>query len=408
MIDYYETKTQPVTKRMVWEAYHKVRKQKGGAGIDQVTLTEYAKDLSKNLYKIWNRMSSGSYFPPEVKGVEIAKKSGGKRDLGIPTVSDRIAQQVVKSYLEPKVNHTFHEDSYGYRRGKNAHQALEKATYRCRLYPWVLDMDISKFFDTLDHELMLKALRYYTKERWVLMYVERWLKAGMVKEGAYWSRELGTPQGGVISPLLANIYLHFAFDKWMEKHHRWIRFERYADDVVIHCKSENQAVYIKDVVCKRLAEVKLKINESKTHIVYCKNENHRENHKRVSFDFLGYTFRPRLCKMRSGLRLQYLPCMSRSAKVEVIRQISRLQLHKHQIPIQSIAEILNPKIRGWMQYYCRFSKWTTVWVWRVLNLRLVKWLKWTRKFSKKSSINWLKRVYRTHPDLFAHWKLSHF
>ena len=408
MIDYYETKTQPVTKQMVWEAYHKVSKQKGGAGIDQVTLAEFAKDLSRNLYKLWNRMSSGSYFPPEVKVVEIAKKTGGTRRLGIPTVSDRIAQQVVKSYLEPKVDKTFHEDSYGYRKGKNAHQALEQVTYRCRLYPWVLDMDLSKFFDTLDHELMLKALSYYTKERWVLIYVERWLKAGMIKEGLSLSRELGTPQGGVISPLLANIYLHFAFDKWMERHHQWIRFERYADDIVIHCKSERQAKYIKDVVIKRLAEVKLKINESKTQLVYCRSENHREYHKRVSFDFLGYTFRPRLCKMRGGLRLQYLPCMSRSSKVEVVRQIRQLRLHKHQVSIQRIAQLLNPKIRGWMRYYCRFSKWTTVWVWRVLNLRLVKWLKWTRRFSKKRSINWLRRVYKTQPNLFAHWELCHF
>lgn len=408
MIDYYETKTQPVTKQMVWEAYHKVRKQKGGAGIDRVSLLDYAKDLSANLYKLWNRMSSGSYFPPDVKAIEIDKRSGGKRKLGIPTVSDRIAQQVVKRYLEPKVDHTFHDDSYGYRRGKSAHQALAKASYRCRIYPWVLDMDISGFFDNLDHGLMLKAIRRYTTEQWVIMYVERWLKAGMQQDGEHLSRERGTPQGGVISPLLANIYLHFAFDKWMERNHLWIRFERYADDIVIHCKSEKQANFIKELVCKRLAACELKINEAKTHIAYCRNENHREDHKRVSFDFLGYTFRPRICKGQTGLSLQYLPCMSRQSKSAVVRQIRKLNLHKHQVSIQRIAEMLNPRIRGWMQYYCKFNKWTTVWVWRVLNLRLVKWLKWTRRFSKKRAIRWLKLVYKTQPNLFEHWKLVHF
>lgn len=408
MIDYYETKTQPVTKRMVWEAYHKVRKQKGGPGIDQVTLADYAKDLSANLYKLWNRMSSGSYFPPEVKVIEIDKKTGGKRRLGIPTVSDRIAQQVVKSYLEPKVDFTFHEDSYGYRRGKDAHQALEKAIYRCRYYPWVIDMDISKFFDNLDHELMLKALKHYTEERWVIMYVERWLKAGMLCEDEYLPRDQGTPQGGVISPLLANMYLHFAFDKWMEKNHPWICFERFADDIVIHCKSEKQAHFIKAAITERLSECKLRINEEKTHMVYCRSENHKDNHKQVCFDFLGYTFRPRLCRTRSGVRLLYLPCMSRRVKVEVTRQIRKLKLHKHQVSIQELASFLNPKIRGWMQYYCRFSQWTTVWVWRVLNLRLVKWLKWTRRFSKKRAIRWLIMVYKRQPNLFAHWRLVHF
>ena len=269
-------------------------------------------------------------------------------------------------------------------------------------------MDISGFFDNLDHELMLKAVKHYTTERWVIMYVDRWLKAGMLKDGDHLLRDRGTPQGGVISPLLANIYLHFAFDKWMEQNHRWIRFERYADDIVIHCKSEKQAIFIKDVVCKRLAACDLKINETKTHIAYCRNENHRESHKQVCFDFLGYTFRPRICKLRKGLSLQYLPCMSRGSKAKVVGQIRNLQLHKRQISIQRLAEMLNPRIRGWMQYYCRFSKWTTVWVWRVLNLRLVKWLKWTRRFSKKRAIKWLKLVYKTQPDLFAHWKLVHF
>lgn len=241
MTDYYETKTQPVTKKMVWEAYRKVSANGGSAGIDQLDLETYAEDLRGNLYKLWNRMTSGSYFPRPVREVKIPKRSGGHRALGIPTIDDRIAQQVVKSHLEPKVDGVFHPDSYGYRQGKSAHQAIDKAAGRCSRYAWVLDLDIKGFFDNLDHELMLKGLQYYVQEKWVSMYVERWLKAGVIREGELVIREKGTPQGGVISPLLANIYLHITFDKWMQVHYPDIMFERYCDDIIVHCRTEKEA-----------------------------------------------------------------------------------------------------------------------------------------------------------------------
>lgn len=219
MIDYYETKQHPITKEMVLDAYKKVKSKKGSAGVDEQSLQDFGENLSGNLYKIWNRMTSGSYFPPVVKEVRIPKKTGGFRSLGIPTVSDRIAQQVIKSYLEPKVDSSFHSDSYGYRPRKSAHQALEKAVSRSGYYSWVVDLDIRGFFDNIDHTLLMKAVKRYTKEGWVLMYIERWLKAGVSWNGEIAKRTNGTPQGGVISPLLANIFLHFAFDKWMQIHH---------------------------------------------------------------------------------------------------------------------------------------------------------------------------------------------
>jgi len=299
MIDYYETKTNPITKKMVLDAYKKVRENGGSAGVDEQTLADYVKNLPKNLYKLWNRLASGSYFPAPVKEVKIPKKPKGFKSLGIPTVEDRIAQQVIKSYLEPKVDPSFHPDSYGYRPGKSAHDALSMADKRCHEFKWVLDIDIKGFFDNLDHALLLKGLEHYTREKWVILYVKRWLKAGvLLQDNAFVKREMGTPQGGVISPLLANIYLHFTFDKWIEKYYSYIRFERYCDDVIIHCNSQFQAAFIKGVITKRFKECRLELNEGKTHMVYCRNQYRKEKHKMVSFDFLGYTFRPRMWKTK--------------------------------------------------------------------------------------------------------------
>ncbi|MCG2591101.1 group II intron reverse transcriptase/maturase [Rhodohalobacter sulfatireducens] len=408
MTDYYETKSQPISKLMVWMAYRKVKANGGSAGIDRVSLEAFSNDLSGNLYKLWNRLSSGSYFPPPVKQVKIPKKSGGQRSLGIPTVADRIAQQVVKTWLEPKLEPIFHEDSYGYRPGKSAHQALAKANYRCRYYDWVLDLDIAGFFDNIDHDLMLKALDHYHVPKWVCMYVQRWLQADVVQvDGQRISTGKGTPQGGVISPLLANLYLHVGFDGWMRKHHPNIPFERYADDIVVHTRSKAQAEFIKGRITARMEECNLQLHPEKTHIVYCKDERRRENQSQTSFDFLGYTFRPRMCNTRQGRRLWYLPCMSRKAKVSVTEYLKKLNLHKYKGTIQQMAGLLNTRIRGWMNYYCQWSKWTTTWVWRVLNLKLIKWLKWNRRFSKKRAVNWLKKVYKANPGLFAHWSLVH-
>jgi RNA-directed DNA polymerase len=407
MIDYYETKTHPITKKMVLEAYKKVKSNGGSAGVDQQDLESYAKDVRGNLYKLWNRMTSGSYFPAAVREVKIPKKSGGERSLGIPTINDRIAQEVVKSYLEPKVDSSFHRDSFGYRKGKNAHQALEIAKSRCRGYDWVIDMDIKGFFDNIDHELVMKALKVYTKETWVIMYVERWLKMGGMRDGKISERDKGTPQGGVISPLLANIFMHFAFDKWMERRFPSLRFERYCDDVIVHCRTQKEASFVKWEITKRLKECKLELNEEKTHTVYCRDLNRREKHKQVSFDFLGYTFRPRLHNTKDGLLLRFGPCMSTKAKTAVIDKIRSIRVHRLKITIEELSALLNPMLRGWINYYCKFNKWSTKALWMLLNDRLVKWLKNRRKFNRTRAFQWLKAVYKTRPNLFAHWQIAH-
>lgn len=407
MIDYYETKQHPITKRMVLDAYRKVRENKGSAGVDGQSLEDFAVDAKGNLYRIWNRMTSGSYFPSVVKEVRIPKKSGGTRGLGIPTVSDRIAQQVVKSYLEPKVEGSFHPDSYGYRPNKSAFQALGKATTRCGYYSWVVDLDIRGFFDNIDHELMMRAVRKYTKEKWVLMYIERWLKAGVSKEGEIMSREKGTPQGGVISPLLANIFLHFVFDLWMQKNHSNMPFERYCDDAIIHCSTEKQANFIKNAVAKRMRECKLELNEEKTQVVYCKSHIHTESHKKVSFDFLGYTFRPNQSLTEKGLKLTYFPCMSTTSKNEVRQKVRKIVTRSFKSTIQELAQILNPKIRGWYQYYCKYSRWTTEGLWYWINQKLVNWIMDNRRFNKGRAIRWLRNVYQSYPTLFGHWSFIH-
>jgi len=407
MIDYYETKQHPITRKMVLEAYKHVRSNKGAAGVDGQTLEEFAKVAPRELYKIWNRMTSGCYYPSDVREVLIPKKSGGLRMLGIPTVSDRIAQQVVKAYLEPIVEPTFHENSYGYRPGRNAHQALEKVSKACKYYNWILDIDIRKFFDSIDHELMMKALQWYTKEKWVLMYVERWLKAGIFRSGKSESRDQGTPQGGVISALLANIYLHVAMDKWMEKNHPYLHFVRYCDDAVIHCSSEKQARFIKDVLAKRLKACKLALNEEKTVIAYCRNQIHKESHRKVCITFLGYTFRPVLSPTRNGWILFYTPCMSAGAKKEIRAKVRAVIRERFVGTIQELAAQLNSKIRGWIRYYCAFSAKTTYGLWYWMNQRLVEWVRKLRGFSKHRAYRWMKRVYANAPGLFAHWQLCH-
>lgn len=407
MIDYYETKQHPVTKKMVLDAYKRVRENKGSAGADDQSLEDFAEQRTANLYKIWNRMTSGSYYPPVVKEVLIPKKSGGTRALGVPTVSDRIAQQVVKSYLEPKVEGSFHEDSYGYRPGKSAHQALEQTRKRCTYHSWVIDLDIQKFFDSIDHELMMRAVRRYTKEKWVLMYVERWLKAGVMSEGQIKSRETGTPQGGVISPLLANIYLHFAFDMWMKKNYPDMPFERYCDDAIVHCWSEKQAKFIRDKISQRMKECKLELNEEKTQIVFCKNQNHKGNHKQVSFTFLGYTFRPRVCRTKNGRIMLLLPHMSQNSKKEVRRKVKEIITSRFTGTIHQMSGILNPKIRGWYNYYCKYSKWETRDLWYWLNQRIIKWIMARRKMGKDRAHKYLRGIYKSRPNLFLHWQVKH-
>ena len=236
----------PITKQMVWEAYLEIKGKGKAAGVDNQSLDDFNKNLADNLYRLCNRMASGSYFPPAVRRAEIPKSDGRKRLLGIPIITDRIAQMVVKRRLEPQVDPYFDEDSYGDRPGKSAHDAVGQTRRRCWKRDWVVDLDIKAFFDSIDHELMMKALEKHTDERWVLLYVKRWLEAPVqLVDGSLEERLVGTPQGGVVSPLLANLFLHYAFDCWMRRNQSDILFERYADDIVCHCPSRERAERLK-------------------------------------------------------------------------------------------------------------------------------------------------------------------
>jgi RNA-directed DNA polymerase len=324
-----KTKPYAISKKVVYEAFLRVKANKGSAGIDEESIEEFELNLKDNLYKLWNRMSSGSYFPPAVKAVDIPKKAGGTRTLGIPTVTDRIAQMVVKLYFEPSVEPYFHEDSYGYRPRKSAIQALEITRKRCWKYNWVLEFDIKGLFDNIDHVLLMKAVEKHTNIKWVKIYIERWLKAPFQTKEGVKERTSGTPQGGVISPVLANLFLHYTFDKWMTIKHPNNPFARYADDAVIHCNSEAEAVRLLESLNNRMNECKLELHPTKTRIVYCKDGDRKENHENISFDFLGYTFRPRRSKNRWGKHfVNFTPAISNKSKKSIRQEVRdwRLQL----------------------------------------------------------------------------------
>lgn len=405
-----KTKSFPVTKRMVWEAYLRIKANKGGAGIDQVSLEDFDKDLKNNLYKLWNRLASGSYFPPPVKEVAIPKGQGKVRLLGIPTVADRIAQTVVKDYLEPTIDPVFSNSSFGYRPKRNAHQALELARGNCWKYKWVIDLDIQNFFDELNHELLLKALRKHTQESWILLYIERWLHSEVVKQdGTKVKREKGVPQGSVIGPLLSNLFLHYAFDKWMENNHPRASFERYADDVIVHCFTEKQARFLLDKITQRLANCKLKVHPEKTKIVHCKDSSSNDNYKQVGFNFLGFTFKPRLCQKANGkIFLGYTPAVSKAAIKKMYSKVKALKLYLLSgKELKDLACILNPMMMGWINYFNKFRP-SALWSFflRIHNL-LIKWA--GKKYknmrtSKVRAIHWLTNQYKATPELFAHWK----
>jgi group II intron reverse transcriptase/maturase len=287
-----EAKPFDIPKREVWEAFKKVKANQGAAGVDGQSIADFEADLSNNLYKLWNRLSSGSYFPLPVRRVDIPKANGGTRPLGIPTVADRVAQEVARRYLEPRLEPVFHTDSYGYRPGRSAIDAVRQARQRCWRYDWVLDIDVKGYFDSIDWELMLKAVRRHTDCAWVLLYIERWLKAPVqMEDGSVVPRTAGTPQGGVVSPLLANLFLHYAFDTWMARSFPRIPFERYADDAICHCKSAEEAQALWGVLADRFAGCKLVLHPEKTKIVYCKDANRRGDFPNQAFDFLGFSFR---------------------------------------------------------------------------------------------------------------------
>lgn len=408
------TKSLPITKQMVWDGYLSVKRNGGGAGIDQMTIEELELHLGDELYKLWNRMSSGSYFPPAVKRVLIPKGGKGYRPLGIPTVLDRIAQSVVKAYIEPRLEEVFHENSYGYRAGKSAHQALEKARINCRQYDWVIDLDIKGFFDNIDHELLMKAVEKHAPERWVQMYVKRWLEAEVFHEdGRYEKAERGTPQGGVISPLLANLYLHYAFDVWMKKNEGSAPFERYADDIIIHCKTEEDAEALLARIKERFKKCGLELNPEKTQIVYCADSKRKGKTKRAKkFTFLGYDFKPRR-KWNRDARREFTGFeLGISGKAILKIRKTLVQLVKR-LPtgtsLEDIAATVNAKLRGWIMYYAKCNKWETLVLWTWFNYQLVKWLmKRFRRFKhgSRSATGWLRMRYQLNPKLFAHWSLA--
>jgi RNA-directed DNA polymerase len=400
-----------VSKRLVWEAYKLVRENKGAAGVDRETIEAFSEKLRDNLYKLWNRMSSGSYFPPPVRTVSIEKRGGGERRLGIPTVADRIAQAVVKMVLEPVVDPVFHVDSYGYRPGKSALEAVGTARRRCWKYDWVIDLDIKGFFDNLDHELVLRAVRKHTDCRWVLLYIERWLKApAQLDDGSLEQRTKGTPQGGVISPLLANAFLHHAFDGWMKEEHSDVPFERYADDIVIHCATEHQARSVLESVRSRLRRCKLELHPEKTRIVYCRDDNRRGGHPDTRFDFLGYEFRPRSVKGRTGkLFVGFTPAISPKSLRRMYETVRGWRLHRwSDKSLEEVATRTNPAIRGWINYYGRYSKSALGFFFYRFNRVLTKWARRKHKRLRrrlKLATGWLARIARSEPALFAHWAL---
>lgn len=400
-----------IEKRWVYEAYKVIRSNGKAAGVDGQSLEEFEEDLSGNLYKIWNRMSSGTYFPPPVRAVPIPKKSGGERILGVPTVADRVAQMVVKRAIEPTLESIFLADSYGYRPGKSALDAVGATRERCWKYDWMLEFDIRGLFDNIDHELLLRAVRKHVTCKWALLYIERWLKAPMVKEdGTKVERNCGTPQGGVVSPILANLFLHYAFDLWMTRTHPDLPWCRYADDGLVHCRSQQEAEALKAELQARFAECHLEMHPTKTKVVYCRDGKRRGKYPNVTFDFLGYCFRPRLVRrFRDNLLFcGFNPAVSASA-VKAMRQAIRdMDLRRQtQLSLEEIAGRLNPILRGWMGYYGRYAPSALKPVLRYVNLTLVAWA--TRKFKrfkgrKTEAGRFFERLARTRPELLAHWQ----
>ncbi|CAN7677217.1 group II intron reverse transcriptase/maturase [Pararhizobium sp. LjRoot238] len=401
-----------IDKRLVHEAYKAVKSNGGAAGVDGQTIEQFEADLGRNLYRIWNRMSSGSYFPPPVRAVPIPKKTGGQRILGVPTVSDRIAQMVVKRLIEPELDQIFRPDSYGYRPGKSALDAVGVTRQRCWKYDWVLEFDIKGLFDNISHELLLKAVRKHVKCKWALLYIERWLTAPLEQDGQRIERDRGTPQGGVVSPILSNLFLHYAFDLWMDRTYPDLPWCRYADDGLVHCRSEREAEAIKAALQARLAECQLEMHPTKTKIVYCKDGNRKRNHKNVKFDFLGYCFRPRrarnarthkmFCNFSPGVSAVALKAMRKTIRdLDIRRQTS--------VAMTEIARQLNPLLRGWIAYYGRYTASALGPFLRYVNQTLQAWM--MRKFKrfkgrKTKAGTFLIRLKRECPNLFVHWKLG--
>lgn len=397
-----------ISKYQVYEAYKAIKANRGGAGVDGQSLKDFERDLSNNLYQLWNRLASGSYFPSAVKRVNIPKGIGGIRPLGIPTVSDRIAQMVVKHSIELSLERIFHEDSYGYRPYKSAHMALSVVKDRNWKRPWVLELDIKGFFDAIDHTLLLKAVDKHVTEPWQKLYIKRWLVASVLHpDGTLETRIQGTPQGGVISPILANLFLHYVFDVWIERHWKGIQFVRYADDIICHCRSKQEATALKSKLEKRFNQCHLELHPEKTQIAYCKTQFKRQSHDVISFDFLGHTFQPRSIRKRNGERtLSFLPAISQKAKSRITENIKCSLPSPQKASIHDVARLMHKKVQGWINYYGKFE---TIQLKRFLfqlDRRLIQWLrrKYKRLMNLPRAISWLKLLRKKQPDLFMHWR----
>jgi RNA-directed DNA polymerase len=409
-----DTTDKPFTieKRRVYEAYKAVKSNKGAAGVDGQTIEQFEADLKGNLYKIWNRMSSGTYFPPPVRAVSIPKKSGGERILGVPTVSDRIAQMVVKQLIEPDLDPIFLPDSYGYRPRKSALDAVGVTRERCWKYDWVLEFDIRGLFDNIDHELLLRAVRKQVECKWALIYIERWLKAPMEQDGIRKERTLGTPQGGVISPILSNLFLHYTFDLWMKRTHPDLPWCRYADDGLVHCRTEQEAEALKAELRARLTECHLELHPTKTKIVYCRDGKRKGTYPNVKFDFLGYCFRPRWVKKSrdNSMFCGFNPAVSPSALKTMRSTIRDLNIRRQtQLSLADIARTLNPLVRGWIEYYGRYAPSALSPMLRYVNQTLVRWA--MRKFKrfkahKIRASHFLQKLVREKASLFVHWRIG--
>ncbi len=402
-----------ISEAILREAYQRVKANKGAAGVDGQTIEEFERNLERNLYKLWNRMSSGSYFPPAVRAVEIPKPGGsGTRVLGVPTIADRIAQTVAALYLEPKVEPHFHPDSYGYRPGRSATQALGRCRERCWRADWVIDLDIKAFFDTIPHSLIMKAVRKHTDLPWLLLYIQRWLEAPLQREdGSLHARDRGSPQGSAISPLLANLFMHYAFDSWMRREFPHIGFERYCDDVVVHCVSKAQAAHLRAAIGRRLEECGLELHPDKTRIVYCQDGRRRGSHEHTRFVFLGYEFRARQARSRQGKRFDgFNPAIS-PEESKRIRQEMR-GWHLSSATGQTLTELarwVNPRVRGWINYYGAFYRSELTDSLRLLDEHLARWA--ARKYKRLRGgtgkpRQFLARVASREPQLLAHWSLG--
>lgn len=408
-----EAKPYDISKHLVWQAWKQVKANQGAAGVDGVSVAAFEKDLKRNLYKVWNRMSSGTYFPPPVRLVEIPKSDGKSvRKLGIPAVGDRVAQTVAKMVIEKEVEPVFHPDSYGYRPGRSALDAVGKARERCWKFDWVIDLDIKSFFDTIPWDLMEKAVAHHVELGWVRLYVRRWLQATVErKDGTRDERTRGTPQGSVVSPVLSNLFMHYCFDAWMQRTFSHLRFERFADDAIVHCRSEEEAKAVLGAIRNRLAECGLELHPEKTRIVYCKDNNRSGGYEQITFDFLGYTFRPRKARDSKGEKfVSFAPAISRKAAKGIRQAIREWRVtSRSNQTLEDLAKLIDPVARGWLNYYGRYYRSECVNVLRHVNMVLTRWVmgKYKRfKCRKTAAIYWLGRLAKRAPSLLYLWKVG--